>query len=157
MSKSLFALATVAMMLLFTSAYYTTPADGRVGRQAPSLTVESDHGTLSLSQLRGNYVVVTFWSSAQPDSRISNLQLKRATSNTNVKHFAVNMDESQAMYEQLVIADQLSGPWQSHCDSDAQDNLRRSWRQDGGYCSFLVDPDGRIIQKNPTPQDLERL
>lgn len=58
MSKSLFTIATLAILLVFTSAYYTTPADGRVGYQAPSLTVDNQAGSISLSQLRGKYVVV---------------------------------------------------------------------------------------------------
>ena len=77
MTKSLFALATLAILLVFTSAYYTTPADGRVGYQAPSLTMTTSDGTQSLSQLRGSYVVVTFWSSVHPESRIDNMQQAR--------------------------------------------------------------------------------
>lgn len=157
MSKSLFTIATLAILLVFTSAYYTTPADGRVGYQAPSLTVDNQAGSISLSQLRGKYVVVSFWSSAQPESRISNLQLDRATSLRGIHHMSVNMDESEALYHQLVNVDRLHSQWLSHCDSASQDQLRRTWRQEREYCSFLIDPEGRIIQKNPTAQDLAHL
>ena len=157
MSKSLFTIATLAILLVFTSAYYTTPADGRVGFQAPSLTADTETGTMSLSQLRGSYVVVTFWSSAQPESRIDNMQQARIARLNGMKHVSVNMDESEAMYRQLIAVDQLHSQWQWHCDSAAQDKLRRTWRQGSEYCSFLVDPEGRIIQKDPTPQDLAQL
>lgn len=157
MTKSLFTIATLAVLLVFTSAYYTTPADGRVGYQAPILTEDNEAGSFALSQLRGNYVVVSFWSSSQPKSRISNLQLDRATRMSDIQHVSVNMDESEALYRQVATVDGLHSQWQWHCDSAAQDKLRRTWRQGSEYCSFLVDPEGRIIQKDPTPQDLAQL
>lgn len=154
MTKSLFTLATLAILLVFTSAYYTTPADGRVGYLAPSLTVTTAEGTQSLSQLRGNYVVVTFWSSIQPESRIDNMQQARAARLNGMKHVSVNMDESDAMYAQLVTIDRLNSALQWHCDSASQEKVRRIWRQESGFCSFLIDPEGRIVKKDPTPEDL---
>lgn len=154
MTKSLFALATLAILLVFTSAYYTTPADGRVGYQAPSLTMTTPEGTQSLSQLRGSYVVVTFWSSLRPDSRIDNMQQARLARLNGMKHVSVNMDESEAMYSQLVNVDNLHSTLQWHCDSASQEKVRRIWRQEGEYCSFLIDPEGRIVKKDPDPQDL---
>lgn len=157
MSKSLFAITALASLLVFTSAYYTTPADGRVGFQAPSLTIANESGETSLGQLRGSYVVVTFWSSEQPESRIANQQLGHAAQRYGISHMSVNMDDSEALYRQLVIVDQLNNQLQWHCDSTQQDNLRRIWRQEARYCSFLIDPEGRILQKDPTPQDLAQL
>lgn len=157
MTKSLFALATLAILLVFTSAYYTTPADGRVGYQAPSLTMTTSDGTQSLSQLRGSYVVVTFWSSVRPESRIDNMQQARLARLNGMKHVSVNMDESEALYSQLVNVDNLRSTLQWHCDSASQDKIRRTWRQESEYCSFLIDPKGRIIQKDPTPSDLAQL
>ena len=157
MSKSLFTIATLALLLVFTSAYYTTPADSRAGYQAPSLTMGNEAGSFSLSELRGRYVVVSFWSSSRPDSRISNLQLDRASRQLGIAHVSVNMDQSDALYEQVAAVDGLASQWQWHCDSAMQDKLCRTWRQESGYCSFLVDRDGRIIQKDPTPQDLAKL
>lgn len=155
MTKSLFAIATLAILLLFTSAYYTTPADGRVGYQAPSLTItDSQMGSVSLAQLRGNYVLVTFWSSSQPDSRISNIGYDRATRGTAIKHVSVNMDESEAIFQQLISVDNLDSQWQLHCATTLQDKVRRNWRQESDYCSFLVDPEGIIVQTNPSIQDL---
>lgn len=157
MSKSLFTIATLALLLVFTSAYYTTPADGRVGYQAPSLTLTDGTEEQSLSHLRGEYVVVTFWASTKPESRIANLTLNRLTHQHGIQHVSVNMDESEAMYRQLIAVDQLHSQWQWHCDQASQDKMRRTWRQESEYCSFLIDPEGRIIQKNPTAQDLAQL
>ena len=157
MSKSLFTIATLAILLVFTSAYYTTPADGRVGYQAPSLTLTNDGETQPLSQLRGEYVVVTFSASTQPESRIANMTLDRAAHQHGLKHVSINMDESEALYQQLITVDQLHSQWQSHCDLASQDKLRRTWRQESEYCSFLINPEGQIVQKDPTPQDLAKL
>lgn len=157
MFKSLFTIATLALLLLFTSAYYTTPPDGRVGYQAPSLTLTNSTGSITLSQLQGHYVVITFWSSTEPQSRISNMQLNRAARQCGLHHVSINMDDSENYYQQLLMVDDLYGQWQMHCDSTLQENLRRTWRQESGYCSFLIDPQGRIILKDPTPQDLSKL
>ena len=157
MNKTLITIVTAALILL-TSARYTTPSDGRVGYQAPSLTLSNDDTTVQLQDFRGKYVVVTFWSSAQPVSRIANAEMSEATAESKIVHLAVNMDRSRGLFDQLIALDQLDGKAQFHIDLDAQEKVMESWRQkSGNFNSFLIDPKGKIVKLNPTPEDIARL
>ena len=64
MNKTLLAIATVGMLTLFTSAYYSAPADSRIGYKAPSLVLGNNNGLSPLQQHRGENILLTFWSSA---------------------------------------------------------------------------------------------
>lgn len=158
MNKTLITIVTVALMLL-TSARYTTPSDGRVGYQAPNLSLSNTATSVQLQDFRGQYVVVTFWSSAQPASRIANAKLSTATANNSeVAYIAVNMDRSRGLFEQLIAVDNLDGKAQFHIDLDSQEQVMQSWRQNGGdFSSFLIDPQGKILKQNPTPADIALL
>ena len=157
MNKTLITFVAAGLMLL-TSARYTTPSDGRVGFQAPSLALSNADTTVQLQDLRGQYVVVTFWSSAQPTSRISNAKLSEAATNNEIVYLAVNMDRSRGLFEQLITVDQLDGKAQFHIDIDAQEQIMQSWRQNSGdFSSFLIDPQGKIVKKNPTVDDIAQL
>ena len=71
MKKTLLAVAAIAMLLVFSSAYNEKAIDSRVGYLAPNFTVSNADTTVSLQDLKGNYVLLTFWSSADAQSRIS--------------------------------------------------------------------------------------
>ena len=157
MNKTLITIVTAALVLR-TSARYTTPSDGRVGYQAPTLSLSNDDTTVQLQDFRGKYVVVTFWSSAQPVSRIINSEMSEAASDSEIVHLAVNMDRSRGLFEQLIAVDHLDGKAQFHIDLDAQEQVMQSWRQKAGdFNSFLIDPQGKIVKLNPTPEDIAQL
>ena len=157
MTKSQITLVTLAILLLFTSAYYNTPADGRVGYQAPELLLGNEDDDIHLNAWRGQYVLVTFWASAQPESRIANMRYDRAASQLAVKHLSVNLDESERLWKQLVAVDGLAPGGQRHCELSHHSALRRVWRQNGTFCSFLIATDGKIVSKNPSLRDLRQL
>ena len=120
---------------------------------APNFTVTNEHTTLSLQQLRGNYVLVTFWDSTQPESRIANISHDRFAAKTGFTHIAINTDRSQAVFGQLCRIDHLNDATQFHCGDNRQ--LLSEWKQlNGPLHSFLIDPQGTIIAIDPTPQQL---
>lgn len=160
MKKALFTLVTLAGLLFFTSARYETPADSRVGYQAPGLTVTNADTTVSLQQFkRQQYVVLTFWTSVVPESRIANMRYDRATSRSEkVTHIAVNMDRSEQLMEQLAIVDGLSKQSQFHCPDSHREQLMTTWRlNENAPTSFLIDPDGNIVAINPTAEQLDKI
>ena len=158
MSKKILAFVIVCMTLL-TSSRYITPGDAREGTPAPSLSVGDDNHSLSLEQLRGAYVLVTFWSSVNPESRMACKQHDlAAASSPKLHHLAVNLDRSKGLFDQLVVADQLHSESQFHLDADRHDEVTLAWRQQqGAYSSFLIDPDGKIAKVNPTDADLAQI
>lgn len=146
MSKKLLALVALTLTVL-TSSRYVAPSDGRVGHQAPSLRLQGDSSTVSLHQLRGQRVVVTFWSSANPTSRLAVKQHEQlaSASGGELHHLAVNMDRSEGLFHQLVAADQLNSSNQFFVEPNEQEKLLASWRlHQDALGAFFISPEGEI-------------
>lgn len=162
MRKSLVTIVTIAFFLLLTSAYSTTPADGRVGYKAPNISLSNRYASLSTGALKGEYVLITFWSTANPESRISNMRYDRLckAAQGRIRHLSVNLDRSSGV---CALASRLDGLQPSSVfhfgGGDERDRLEEQWRLDGGdSCkSYLIDPSGKIVAANPLPGQLQRI
>ncbi len=156
MRKSLFTIVTSAFFLfLTTSAYNPSTADARIGYRAPYLGV----GNVSMASHNGKYVLVTFWSTSNPDSRISNRLYDRACrGNGNIRHISVNLDRSSGVGDMACRLDSLDPAGQFHCDSAQRQQVVRDWSLDrGGYQSFLLDSHGKIVAIDPAVQTLRKV
>jgi hypothetical protein len=47
MNKTLLTIAIIGLLMLFSSAYYSAPADSRIGFKAPGLVLGNDNNDLS--------------------------------------------------------------------------------------------------------------
>ena len=157
MNKSLLILAILGLLTLFTSAYYSAPADSRIGCKAPSLQLGNSNNDLSpLKQYRGEKILLTFWSSDDAESRLNNMRYDRMSRGDGIDytHVSVNLDRSESVFNQIVAIDNLDRSAQFTTAQDMQDDIIKSWRLEDGYHSFLIDPNGVIIAIDPTPESL---
>lgn len=162
MRKSLVTIVTIAFFLLLTSAYSTTPADSRVGYQAPNISLNNRYASLSTGALKGEYVLITFWSTASPESRISNMRYDRLckAAQGRIRHLSVNLDRSSGVCALASRLDGLQPASVFHfAGGDERDRLEKQWRLDGddGGKSFLIDPSGKIVAANPQPLQLQSI
>lgn len=142
--------APLGILCLLTSASYQAPADSRVGQSAPYLKLTSGEFSTTLDALKGDYVLLSFWDSADPQSRINNMQNDRAaTENGKYIHVSVNLDESRGVWEQMVITDGLTPFYQFHVEAGNRDEVASVWRLQEGCHSYLIDPQGQIIAIDP--------
>lgn len=156
MRKSLLTIVTSAFFLfLTTSAYNPSTAAARSGYRAPYLGVTAASNTSH----NGKYVLVTFWSTSNPDSRISNRRYDRACCDIgNIRHISVNLDRSSGVGDLACRIDSLNPNNQFHCDSAQSQHVVRDWSLDrNGYQSFLIDPHGKIVAVNPAVQTLRKV
>lgn len=152
MNKAILTIAILGLLILFSSAYYSSPADSRVGYKAPALVLgNSNNGLSPLQQHRGENVLLTFWASDDATSRLSNKYYDRLSRRDSVRytHVSVNMDRSNAVFNSVVAIDSLNRSAQYNSMTDAQGDIIKSWRLDEGYHSFLLDKEGRIIAIDP--------
>ena len=157
MNKSLLILAILGLLTLFTSAYYSAPADSRIGCKAPSLQLGNSNNDLSpLKQYRGEMILLTFWSSDDAESRLNNMRYDRMSRGDGIDytHVSVNLDRSESVFNQIVTIDNLDRSAQFTTAQDMQDDIIKSWRLEDGYHSFLIDPNGVIIAIDPTAESL---
>ena len=92
------------MLTLFSSAYYSAPADSRIGYRAPSLVLGNSNGLSPLQQHRGENILLTFWDSSDAQSRLENMRydrLARQSGDTYV-HVSVNLDRSVRLVSQAM-------------------------------------------------------
>lgn len=159
MNKTLLTIAVIGLLMLLTSAYYTTPADGRIGYKAPSLVLDSNNGLSPLLQHRGENILLTFWSSADADSRLDNMRYDRCSRQPGASfvHVSVNLDRSVSVFDAVVRIDDLNRSSQFSTSIDDQTDIIRAWRLDDGMHSFLLDPQGLIVAIDPDAVTLSRL
>ncbi len=159
MNKALLTIATVGLLILFSSAYYSAPADSRIGYKAPGLTLDNSNGLSPLQQHCGEVVLLTFWSSADVESRLSNKHYDSLSrvDGAGFIHVSVNMDRSQSVFDAIVTIDNLNHSSQYSTSHGAQEKIIKSWRLDEGYHSFLLDVNGKIVAVDPDDQMLAQI
>lgn len=152
MYKTLLTIAILGVLVLFTSAYYTAPADSRIGYKAPALVLGNNNNDLSpLQQHRGGNILLTFWSSADVESRLINKHYDSISRIDGMSFtlVSVNMDRSEGVFNSVVAIDDLDRTAHFSTSLDAQEVIIKSWRLEEGYHSFLIDPQGKIIAIDP--------
>ena len=109
MKKSpIIVVSLLLLLVFFGSSSSGVETEARIGLQAPNFAVSNGEVTAQLQNCRGRYVVVTFWSSVDPESRMANIVHDRvAAGNARLAHIAVNYDSSEGVYRELVKLDSL--------------------------------------------------
>lgn len=158
MKKTLIRFVGVVLLFILASASSGNYYGVEVGEQAPNFEVNNETHSLQLQSLRGKYVVVTFWSSADADSRIANMMHDRAaSSNENLEHVALNFDESQPLWNEICKLDGLNTNSQFYARNEAGAKLMKAWKQNEGFTSLLIDPYGVVVALNPSEKMLNQL
>ena len=142
----------MGLLTLFTSAYYSAPADSRIGYKAPALVLGDKNNDLSpLQQHRGENVLLSFWSSDDPESRLSNIGYDRMVRSMDQGfiHVSVNLDRSESVFNAIIAVDNLDRSAQFHSSPEVRESIIKSWRLEEGYHSFLLDGNGKIIAVDP--------
>lgn len=154
---------TLIIILIFIglvlTAYGVADSDFRtsLGRTAPELYVPSDTGSVSLKDLRGSYVLLNFWSSTDAPSRHAANEYTawlRRHPESDLKFLSVNLDQSPALFREIVRADSLMPATQHYVGGDTARVIVDQYGLDRGLGSMLINPQGKIIAHNPRPADL---
>ena len=75
MKKFLLAVVGAVMLLIIPSAYY--PTDSIVGEVAPNFEVSNDNKAVEIDNLRGRYILLSFWSSDRSKIKIGKQGIQR--------------------------------------------------------------------------------
>lgn len=158
MKQTFFIVALFIGVLLFAGGYADSRHQTALGKTAPSLEMANADSVVALDRLRGDYVLVNFWSSTDAPSReAANLYTawQRRHPEADLRLIGINFDESTALFHEIVKLDSLESADQFHAAGDTATAIINSYGLGDGLGSVLIDPEGKITAYNPTDADLD--
>ena len=132
-----------------------------VGDMAPDFkiqTMSAEQSQTELSDLKGKYVLLSFWASYDAQSRMQNASLSNAlhstSPNNNVEMVSVSFDEYQSIFEETIRKDQIVTPTCFVETKGEYSGLFKKYRLGRGFTNYLLDDNGVIIAKNISAAEL---
>ena len=131
------------------------------GDVAPDFKIESTSNgqpAFKLGNLKGKYVLLSFWASYDAHSRMQNASLsnvlRSASRNENVEMVSVSFDEYQSIFKETVRKDQIVTPTCFVETKGESSGLFKKYRLGRGFTNYLLDENGVIIAKNISAAEL---
>ena len=132
-----------------------------VGDIAPDFKIQSmsaGQPLAELSDMKGKYVLLSFWASYDAHSRMQNASLsnvlRSASRNENVEMVSVSFDEYQSVFKETVRKDQIVTPTCFVETKGESSGLFKKYRLGRGFTNYLLDENGVIIAKKISAAEL---
>lgn len=117
-----------------------------VGDIAPDFKIQSmsaGQPLAELSDMKGKYVLLSFWASYDAHSRMQNASLsnvlRSASRNENVEMVSVSFDEYQSIFKETVRKDQIVTPTCFVETKGESSGLFKKYRLGRGFTNYLLD------------------
>ena len=129
------------------------------GDVAPDFKIEStseEQPAFKLANMKGRYVLLSFWASYDAQSRMQNVSLNNALRSDapNVKMVSISFDEYRSVFEETIRKDQIVTPT-CFVETEGEDSgLFKKYRLNRGFTNYLLDGNGVIIAKNISAAEL---
>ncbi len=122
------------------------------GQIAPEITLPNPYkDTLSLSELRGKYVLVDFWGSWCRPCRIEHPNLRRAYriyKKKGFEIFQVALEQNKEDWKNTLREDKLYWKYQVSELNYMQSKVARLYKVQSIPSNYLIDPEGKIVGHN---------
>ena len=131
-----------------------------VGDKAPQFTLSATmkgEQPLRLKDLKGEYVLLSFWASYDAGSRMKNVQLSKTIERMpeqKVKMVSVSFDKYQSVFSETIKMDKID-PATSFVELTGEKSpLYKQFRLKQGFKNYLLNPEGVIIAKDVKPEEI---
>ena len=129
------------------------------GDIAPEFSIQSEEENerLSLKNLKGKYVLLSFWASYDAQSRLHNTMLSnvlQSQNGRNLKMVSVSFDEYQSIFKETIRKDEIVEPICFVETKGDKSDLFRKYNLNRGFSNYLLDENGIIITKNISAAEL---
>lgn len=151
MKKPLFLIVGLTLLLFFASSNVDSKHGNRVGDMAENLTISNADTAVSLQTMKGKYVLLSFWSSADARSRIANIECDAVARNFGDKLalVAVNYDRDELVFNEIISGDKLRKDTQFYDRDGENSSIFEDYDLGRGFKTYLIDPAGKIVAENP--------
>ncbi len=162
MKKTLIIIAIFIGVLVCAVGYADSQYRTAIGRKPPALCLPQQGNRApetSLAQQQGKYVVLNFWKSTDAPSRQAANEYtawQRSHPDSKLEVISVNLDESPALFNEIMRRDSLIQSDQYYLGGDTAQAVINSYGLNRGLGSMLIDPSGKIIVHNPTSAQLSQ-
>lgn len=114
--------------------------------------------TMSLSDLKGQKVLVNFWAAYDANSRRDNILFSKLTGEEDspIKMVSVSFDKSKSVFAKTVTVDGVDKNCQYYVQANTHSALVERYKLEQGFKNFLVDEDGKILEVNLSPEELSQ-
>lgn len=163
MNKILIGIILLCAILTGATSFKNEGYDSKIsiGSDFPIFEAKNLNGEIKIGSTEGNYIVLSFWDSKDADSRMSCKEYEKQTEKlkkegNKVDFYAVNFDDSEALFEEIVAYDRLNAEKQFRVDATTAADLEVAFDLNKGKGTVLVAPNGKVVAFNPSYQYLQR-
>ncbi|MDE7153045.1 MAG: thioredoxin family protein [Muribaculaceae bacterium] len=164
MKKTIILIVSVVVLLFFSSSFSIDGTVAGIGKLAPLVKMENGSTESSIEDYRGKYLLLTFWSSDDGNSRLKcnryNSFFKKSNPEgaaENMSFVAVNFDKNKPLFEEVVRYDNLDPASQFYVNLNQIKQISKAYNLENGLKSYLIDPTGKIIAVNPDEGQLTKI
>lgn len=151
-----FVVLAAISLVFFSFVGKDTPTEGlTIGDKAPEFKICGERQLVDLKDLKGKYVVLSFWASYDAPSRMKNATLNHvASQNDKVEMVSVSFDDYKSIFNETIKKDRITT---SNCfveTAGKQSELYQTYRLHKGFKNYLLDENGIIIAKDINAKQL---
>lgn len=162
MKKTMSIIALFVVLIFTVSSRSDRDYRASLGFDSPelSLTAMTDSAQVNLDRFKGRYVIVNFWAAFDAESRLTAQELERLSSELTSEQLCllqVNLDPSVRLFREIVRRDRMNEAQQFTISSQEAEKTERSFNLENGLQSYLIDPSGKIVAVNPSPEAIQEI
>lgn len=165
MKKLLVFIASFAILLVTASAFVDKRQEATLGEDAPALVVARGDSAVSLDAFKGCWVILSFWSAADAQSRMAQNDVTAFVRSFNnpakadgLEVVSVNLDRSERLMNEIISIDNLDKNSQFRIENASMvGTIRQAYRMEEGLRTFVINPEGLLIAVDPSIADLQSI